>query len=66
MKRDGRPPTGRRGPAATSLGAMAVAIAGARDGVSSIPSRWIEALEDGPRGRSYVLQVAGALAAAAA
>jgi poly(ADP-ribose) glycohydrolase ARH3 len=49
-----------------TIGAMAGAIAGARDGASSIPSRWIEALEDGRRGRSYVLQVAGALVAAAA
>ena len=37
-----------------TVAAMTGAIAGARDGASSIPSRWLEALEDGERGRRYV------------
>jgi poly(ADP-ribose) glycohydrolase ARH3 len=37
-----------------TVAAMAGAVAGARDGYRSIPSRWLAALEDGERGRSYV------------
>ncbi len=33
---------------------MAGAVAGARDGYHSIPARWLAALEDGERGRSYI------------
>jgi poly(ADP-ribose) glycohydrolase ARH3 len=45
-----------------TLGAMAGAIAGARDGASAIPQRWLDALEDGERGRRHVAQLAEALA----
>lgn len=48
-----------------TLGAMAGAVAGAAHGAASIAARWMEALEDGPRGRRYVEGLAGALAAAA-
>lgn len=37
-----------------TVAAMAGAVAGARDGYSAIPTRWVEALEDGTRGRSHV------------
>ncbi|HLM94434.1 MAG TPA: ADP-ribosylglycohydrolase family protein [Gaiellaceae bacterium] len=37
-----------------TIGAMAGAIAGARHGLGAIPTRWLEALEEGDRGRSYV------------
>ena len=37
-----------------TVGAMAGAIAGARHGYRAIPTRWLEALEDGDRGRSHV------------
>jgi poly(ADP-ribose) glycohydrolase ARH3 len=37
-----------------TIAAMAGAIAGARDGYRAIPTRWVEALEDGARGRSHV------------
>ena len=39
---------------ADTIAAMAGAVAGARFGASSIPSRWLDGLEEGPRGRSYV------------
>jgi poly(ADP-ribose) glycohydrolase ARH3 len=48
-----------------TLGAMAGALAGAAQGSRSIPTRWLEALENGPRGRRHVEQLAGALAATA-
>ena len=41
-----------------TIGAMAGAIAGARHGSTAIPTRWLEALEDGDRGRSYVEELA--------
>lgn len=44
-----------------TIGAMAGAIAGARLGAAAIPPDWLEALEDGPRGRSYVEHLAIAL-----
>jgi poly(ADP-ribose) glycohydrolase ARH3 len=47
-----------------TIGAMAGAIAAARAGAGAIPSRWLEALEDGPKGRSYVEGLAERLAAA--
>ena len=37
-----------------TVAAMAGALVGARDGYQSIPTRWLEALEDGERGRSYI------------
>jgi poly(ADP-ribose) glycohydrolase ARH3 len=45
-----------------TLGAMTGAIAGARQGASAIPRRWLDALEDGPRGRSHVEKLAHRLA----
>jgi poly(ADP-ribose) glycohydrolase ARH3 len=45
-----------------TIGAMAGALAGARSGVASIPGRWRDALEDGPRGRRYVEGLAGSIA----
>jgi len=41
-----------------TIGAMAGAIAGARDGITAIPARWLDALENGDRGRSYVEDLA--------
>ena len=41
-----------------TVAAMTGAIAGARHGASSIPGSWLEALEEGERGRSYVEQLA--------
>jgi poly(ADP-ribose) glycohydrolase ARH3 len=46
---------------ADTIAAMAGAIAGARDGDSAIPARWLEALEDGPKGRSHVERLAECL-----
>jgi poly(ADP-ribose) glycohydrolase ARH3 len=37
-----------------TVAAMAGAVAGARSGYRAIPTRWLEALEDGDRGRSHV------------
>jgi poly(ADP-ribose) glycohydrolase ARH3 len=48
-----------------TIGAMAGAIAGARDGAAAIPVRWLEALEDGPRGRTHVERLGRELASAA-
>jgi len=48
-----------------TIGAMAGAIAGARFGAGAIPARWLEALEDGEHGRSYVESLADDLAACA-
>jgi ADP-ribosylglycohydrolase len=45
-----------------TLGAMAGALAGAACGSTSIPARWLDALENGQRGRRYVERLAGALA----
>jgi poly(ADP-ribose) glycohydrolase ARH3 len=45
-----------------TAGAMAGAIAGARFGASSIPSRWIDALEEGEHGRRHVKSLADQLA----
>jgi ADP-ribosylglycohydrolase len=42
--------------------AMTGAIVGARDGAATIPTRWLDALEEGPRGRRYVEQLAVRLA----
>jgi poly(ADP-ribose) glycohydrolase ARH3 len=47
-----------------TLAAMAGAIAGARTGASTIPTDWLDTLEQGPRGRSHVEQLADRLAEA--
>jgi len=44
-----------------TIAAMAGAIAGARDGVAAIPSGWVDALENGERGRDHVLALADGL-----
>lgn len=43
---------------ADTIAAMAGAIAGARFGARSIPDRWLDGLEDGERGRTYVITLA--------
>ncbi len=45
-----------------TIAAMAGALAGARLGASAIPARWLEALEDGQRGRTHVEDLAARLA----
>ncbi|MEX1141655.1 MAG: ADP-ribosylglycohydrolase family protein [Thermoleophilaceae bacterium] len=55
----------RAGGDTDTVAAMAGAIAGARFGNGAIPPRWLEALEDGERGRSHVEAQAGELAARA-
>jgi len=45
-----------------TIGAMAGAIAGAYYGLSAIPEEWIAPLENGPKGRDYVLGLARRLA----
>ncbi|HWC25961.1 MAG TPA: ADP-ribosylglycohydrolase family protein [Solirubrobacteraceae bacterium] len=52
----------RAGGDTDTVGAMAGAIAGARFGASAIPRRWLDALEDGERGRSHVETLAEQLA----
>ena len=44
-----------------SIAAMAGAIAGALNGASRFPGRWVEALEEGPWGRSRLLDLADEL-----
>jgi poly(ADP-ribose) glycohydrolase ARH3 len=46
-----------------TIGAMTGAIAGARGGATAIPRPWLDALEDGEKGRSYVERLAERLAA---
>lgn len=41
-----------------TIAAMACAVTGAAQGLSSFPRDWLEALEDGERGRSYALALA--------
>ncbi len=43
---------------ADTIGAMAGAVAGARFGAASIPPRWLGGLENGEKGRDYVVQLA--------
>lgn len=43
---------------ADTIGAMTGAVAGAMHGVEAVPDSWWEALEDGERGRSHVLELA--------
>jgi ADP-ribosylglycohydrolase len=45
-----------------TIGAMTGAIAGAYYGYSSIPSAWLEPLENGEKGRDYVASLAEELA----
>ena len=45
-----------------TIGAMAGAIAGARNGATAIPAHWRDALEDGEKGRSHVEWLADQLA----
>jgi len=47
-----------------TIGAMAGAIAAARTGASTIPSRWLDSLEEGPKGRRHVEKLADRLLAA--
>jgi poly(ADP-ribose) glycohydrolase ARH3 len=48
-----------------TIGAMAGAIAGARAGASAMPPRWVDVLEQEPKGRIYVEALADQLAARA-
>jgi poly(ADP-ribose) glycohydrolase ARH3 len=41
-----------------TIGAMAGAVAGAYHGAGAIPRDWLEAMEDGEKGRSYVASLA--------
>ena len=43
---------------ADTIGAMTGAIAGAYHGYQGIPSRWLEKLENGAKGRDYVIDLA--------
>lgn len=52
----------RAGGDTDTVGAMAGAIAGARFGAAAIPQRWLDALEDGERGRTHVAALAEQLA----
>jgi ADP-ribosylglycohydrolase len=45
-----------------TIGAMAGALAGAYYGYSAIPSAWLEPLENGEKGRDYVVALAAELA----
>ena len=54
----------RSGGDTDTLAAMAGAIAGARTGASTIPSDWLDALEQGPKGRDHVERLADRLAEA--
>ncbi len=56
----------RAGGDTDTAGAMTGAIAGARFGAAAIPARWMEALEEGDRGRRHVEQLATRLAERAA
>jgi len=46
---------------ADTIGAMAGALAGAYRGAEALPRRWLDALEDGPRGRSDLVELADRL-----
>ena len=41
-----------------TIGAMTGALSGAYHGVAHIPSRWLDALEDGKHGKSYITYIA--------
>jgi len=44
-----------------TVGAMAGALVGARNGASAFPTRWLDALEDGPDGRTGLIELADRL-----
>lgn len=44
-----------------TIGAMAGAVAGAYHGADALPVRWTQALEEGEKGKSYILQLADRL-----
>ncbi len=46
---------------ADTIGAMCGAVAGAYLGIEAIPDRWLDALEDGVKGRTYVSSLADRL-----
>ena len=46
---------------ADTIGAMAGAVAGAFHGAEALPNRWTEALEEGEKGKGYVLHLADRL-----
>jgi poly(ADP-ribose) glycohydrolase ARH3 len=46
---------------ADTIGAMAGAVAGAYHGAEALPPRWTQALEEGDKGREYVIQLADRL-----
>jgi ADP-ribosylglycohydrolase len=48
-----------------TIGAMCGAIAGARHGLEGIPTEWLDALENGRKGRDYVVELARKLYALA-
>lgn len=48
-----------------TIATMTGAIVGARDGASTIPQRWLDALEEGEKGRRYVAALADQLVARA-
>jgi poly(ADP-ribose) glycohydrolase ARH3 len=49
-----------------TLAAMAGALSGARVGLSGLPRRLLDLLEESPKGRTYLLKLADDLAARAA
>ncbi|MPZ71769.1 MAG: hypothetical protein GEU74_00830 [Nitriliruptorales bacterium] len=49
-----------------TIAAMACAVLGAAQGGESVPAAWTVRLEDGPRGRTYAVELAARLAAVAA
>lgn len=51
----------RIGGDADTIGAMAGALAGGLFGASSIPARWLDGLENGEKGRDYVMRLAADL-----
>jgi poly(ADP-ribose) glycohydrolase ARH3 len=46
---------------ADTIGAMAGAVAGAYHGAEALPSRWTQALEEGDKGKGYVIDLADRL-----
>jgi poly(ADP-ribose) glycohydrolase ARH3 len=44
-----------------TIGAMAGAVAGAYHGAEALPQRWTQALEDGDKGKAYVIELADRL-----
>lgn len=41
-----------------TIGAMTGALAGAYYGLDAIPARWLQGIEDGPKGKGYILNLA--------